>query len=214
MIDVHPPHESAHNWRDVVIHLAIITVGLFIALSLEGCVEWFHHRHLVREARENIRAEIQDNQRDVRDALKEIKSEEAADTKDIETLKKMLADVHADKLSLNLRFSGTQLANASWNTARETGALGYMSYPEVKTYAAIYTLQDLFADQTNRMIAAYTVAMPSLSDMGEDKPKPQREKGLNDAIQHIYAILAQLQVEEAAGRELDRQYTEALKKQF
>jgi hypothetical protein len=48
--DIHPPHQAAHRWRDIFIHLATITVGLFIALSLEGCVEWQHHRHLVREA--------------------------------------------------------------------------------------------------------------------------------------------------------------------
>jgi hypothetical protein len=39
MLDVHPPHEPAHSWRDILIHLATITIGLFIALSLEGRVE-------------------------------------------------------------------------------------------------------------------------------------------------------------------------------
>ena len=41
--DIHPPHQAAHSWRDIFVHLATITVGLFIALSLEGCVEWQHH---------------------------------------------------------------------------------------------------------------------------------------------------------------------------
>ena len=39
VIDIHPPHQAAHSWRDIFVHLATITVGLFIALSLEGCVE-------------------------------------------------------------------------------------------------------------------------------------------------------------------------------
>jgi hypothetical protein len=38
VIDIHPPHQAAHSWRDIFVHLATITVGLFIALSLEGCV--------------------------------------------------------------------------------------------------------------------------------------------------------------------------------
>jgi hypothetical protein len=67
--DIHPPHQAAHSWRDIFIHLATITVGLFIALSLEGCVEWQHHRHLVHEARSNIRTEIQDNQTALHDTL-------------------------------------------------------------------------------------------------------------------------------------------------
>jgi hypothetical protein len=33
--DIHPPHQAAHSWRDIFVHLATITVGLFIALSLE-----------------------------------------------------------------------------------------------------------------------------------------------------------------------------------
>jgi hypothetical protein len=37
VIDIHPPHESAHSWRDISIHLATITVGLFIALSSKVC---------------------------------------------------------------------------------------------------------------------------------------------------------------------------------
>jgi hypothetical protein len=28
VLDVHPPHEAAHSWRDILIHLATITVGL------------------------------------------------------------------------------------------------------------------------------------------------------------------------------------------
>ena len=77
MIDIHPPEQAAHSWRDIFIHLATITVGLFIALSLEGCVEWQHHRHLVREARENIRTEMQENQKELHDTLGQIHKEQA-----------------------------------------------------------------------------------------------------------------------------------------
>jgi hypothetical protein len=67
MLDVHPPHEPAYTWRDFFVHLATITIGLFIALTLEGCVEWTHHRHLVREARDNLRSEIEENQKELRE---------------------------------------------------------------------------------------------------------------------------------------------------
>ena len=49
MLEVHPPSEPVHGWRDFLIHLATITIGLLIALSLEGCVEFWHHRSLVHE---------------------------------------------------------------------------------------------------------------------------------------------------------------------
>jgi hypothetical protein len=35
VIEVHPPEEPLHGWRDFLIHLATITIGLLIALSLE-----------------------------------------------------------------------------------------------------------------------------------------------------------------------------------
>ena len=58
MLDVHPPHEAVHGWRDFFIHLATITIGLLIALGMEGCVEWMHHRHLVKEVEVSLHDEI------------------------------------------------------------------------------------------------------------------------------------------------------------
>lgn len=44
-----------------MLHLPAITIGLLIARGLEASVEWIDHRHLVREAKENIAQEIHDN---------------------------------------------------------------------------------------------------------------------------------------------------------
>jgi hypothetical protein len=43
MLDVHPPHEAAHTWRDFFLHIATIVVGLLIAVGLEQTVEAIHH---------------------------------------------------------------------------------------------------------------------------------------------------------------------------
>jgi hypothetical protein len=45
MLDVHAPHEPIHTWKNFLIHIAAIVVGLLIAVSLEQAVEFFHHRH-------------------------------------------------------------------------------------------------------------------------------------------------------------------------
>jgi hypothetical protein len=52
MLDVHPPHHAASTWRDFFIHIATIVIGLCIAVGIEQTVEFFHHHHLVRKARE------------------------------------------------------------------------------------------------------------------------------------------------------------------
>ena len=36
MLDVHPPHEKMHGFKDFLLHLLTITIGLLIALGLEG----------------------------------------------------------------------------------------------------------------------------------------------------------------------------------
>ena len=45
MLDVHAPHQTVHTWKDFLIHIAAITIGLLMALGLESTVEWLHHRH-------------------------------------------------------------------------------------------------------------------------------------------------------------------------
>src|SRR6516225_7037399 len=71
-MDIHPPLGPLMSWREILLHLGIVTIGILIALSLEGLVEWNHHRHLVREARENIRIEIEDNQKELTGHLKQV----------------------------------------------------------------------------------------------------------------------------------------------
>jgi len=50
MLDVHAPHQKVHTWKDFLIHIAAITIGLLIALALEATVEWRHHKHEAQEA--------------------------------------------------------------------------------------------------------------------------------------------------------------------
>jgi len=71
-MDIHPPLGPLMSWKEVLLPLGIVTIGILIALSLEGLVEWNHHRHLVREARENIRVEIEDNQKELAGHLKQV----------------------------------------------------------------------------------------------------------------------------------------------
>jgi hypothetical protein len=60
-MEVHPAHQAPRTWRDFFLQLLMITIGLFIALMLQAAVEFLHHSHLVRDARENLRHEVQNN---------------------------------------------------------------------------------------------------------------------------------------------------------
>ena len=175
--DIHPPHEAAHSWRDIAVHLATITVGLFIALSLEGCLEWQHHRHLVHEARANLRSEIQDNLNSIHDALTEIHKQQETVDEDLATFDTLQKNPHARGVSINFHFSNTSLQHASWDTARETGALGYMPYAEVKSYAEIEDIQQEFATYSSRLTDAYAPAIAYLYGFRDNQPSKTAASG-------------------------------------
>jgi hypothetical protein len=143
VIDVHPPHEPIHGWRDFFLHLATITIGLLIALSLEGCVEWQHHRHLVHEAEASLRAEIQSNESALKSILDDVHKQQSVLKEDIAILDQMINDPKANthqQMSITYRLVGFD--DVSWKTAQNTGALAYMPYARAREYAGIYSLQD------------------------------------------------------------------------
>ena len=61
MLDVHPPHEAAHTWKDFFIHIATIVIGLLIAVGLEQTVEAIHHASERHELIEDMHAESERN---------------------------------------------------------------------------------------------------------------------------------------------------------
>jgi hypothetical protein len=63
MLDVHVPHKTEHTWTDFIIHIATITVGLFIAIGLEQTVEYFHHLQQRHHLEEDLRDELRTNLR-------------------------------------------------------------------------------------------------------------------------------------------------------
>jgi hypothetical protein len=110
MLDVHAPHETVHSWRDFFTHIATITIGLLIALALEAGIEGMHHRHIVREARENIREELRENQQLLAVDLKYLGSNSDTLRQDITLLTQLkrppqTVSIPADPLSVALEFT-------------------------------------------------------------------------------------------------------------
>ncbi len=61
MLDVHAPHAAARTWRDFFTHIAIITIGLLIAIALEQCVEYLHHLHQRHQLQHDLLEEAKRN---------------------------------------------------------------------------------------------------------------------------------------------------------
>jgi hypothetical protein len=140
-MDVHPPEKSIRTWKDFLLHLLTITIGLFIALTLEAAVESMHHRHLVREARENLRSEIENNHQLYAKNARELQLNRIQLAHDLDQLRelrngKQLSD---PKLSWTLDWNG--YGDAAWKTAKESGAVPYMDSRSISDYTWLYDQQ-------------------------------------------------------------------------
>jgi uncharacterized glyoxalase superfamily protein PhnB len=146
-MDIHAPMEPIHSWRDIALHLGIITIGLLIALSLEGLVDYVHHRHLVAEARTNIRQELEDNHKSAQKDLLLLQKNldlQKANIQAIHNLHDHPKDFHG---SVTNTMSFDSMDDAAWRTARDTGALSFMPYDEVQRYSDLYMLEGILNAQ-------------------------------------------------------------------
>ena len=206
MLDVHPPHESIHGWRDFLLHLLTITIGLLIALSLEGLVEWQHHRHLVHEAEASLSREIRSNARSLQATQDDIHKQQAALKHDAIILKGLIA---TGKLpphsSMEINFKIHRFDEVSWKTAQTTGALSYMPYSAAQEFADIYnTQQELGASQDVAARDAILSLAP-FANAEKTDPDPTRDQAI-PLKNRIDILQAQLLLVDALVTDLDGQY--------
>lgn len=63
MIDIQPSPHAAKSWREFLIHIVTIVIGLLIALGLEQTVARVHRRHEAQEFETYLREESLTNRR-------------------------------------------------------------------------------------------------------------------------------------------------------
>ena len=151
-MDVHPAHHAPRTWREFFLHLVTITIGLFIALTLQAGVESLHHRHLVREARENLRREIQINREHYAENVQTLEKDRRQLARDIDQLRDLRSGKPIEKNGLVWGWHWNGYIDASWKTARDTGAVSYMSFDLINAYAELYLQQDYVNTQALAVI--------------------------------------------------------------
>lgn len=209
-MDIHGPMEPIHSWRDIVLHLAIITVGLFIALSLEGLVEYIHNRHLLHEARINIRQELEiDHQAAQKDIglIQQNIDRTQADIATVHLLQTHPKEFHG---SLTNTMSFDSLNDSAWRTAHETGALSFMPYSEAQRYSDLYMLEDLVNQKAiSTGEQSFRASIPTLMGYDiKDLPADEYTQMLRDNA----ATLIDLVTLKQYLLQLDQAYVDELKK--
>jgi hypothetical protein len=209
ILDVHPPHESVHSWRDFFIHIGTITLGLFIALSLEGFIESMHHRHLLHQARENLREEITENQKTLAQDHRLLESNRQNLLRIIATLRQLKANPKQPHDSIVLPWGWYGPSEAAWDTARNTGALALMPYDKVQGYSLVYAQQGSVQQQADLYITNQTHAGVPL--VGNESGANLTPAQIDDLIKGCATSVTDIDLLETLMKGLDRNYADALR---
>ena len=139
MLDVHAPDHTPHTWRDFLIHIATIVIGLLIAVGLEQSVELMHRRHQLHLAEHNLQIEFDENRKTLAQDELQIKTQAQRLTETLASIEKIRKHEHVEHLAAGWTWNG--LSSAAWDTARNNGATTLMSYEHAQAIADLYSQQ-------------------------------------------------------------------------
>jgi hypothetical protein len=143
MLDIHAPHEPINTRKGFVLHIATIVIGLLIAVGLEQTVEYFHHRRQVREAREALAAEHEENIRRYHDNVRYHLLRLANQNNDQRVLRYLLAHpaTPQDKLPGVMSFGEITIGEpveAAWSTVERSDVASLLPPAELRDLATEY----------------------------------------------------------------------------
>ena len=174
-------------------------------------MEGVHHRHLVKEARENIRREITQN---IEVAKKdEVSVQDDADNMKVNIEKaRLLRDKPNDfkQNKMHFNFSWDSFNDSAWRAARDSGALTFMPTAEVQLYADSYNQQDIVNQQAVAIFSSQTDGAAPL--FMEKDPKEMHSED-SRALMHDSALsYIRLHTLKQLIEGLDKNYADTLKK--
>ncbi len=211
MIEVHPPHERVHGWRDFFVHLITITIGLLIALSLEGLVEMVHHHHLVSQAKEDLKAEITRNHEQVALNLPAVQEDEKRIEADIKTLMDLRTGKKLTSFQLDYSIQWKSLGNSAWKTAGSSGALSFLDFEKERDLGHVYYVQeDIVAPRLTQILRDHSLAWAPILSL--EHPEKSTKDEIELSLQRSADLLADLKSLEGLLGSLDQAYVDELRK--
>jgi hypothetical protein len=158
--------------KGAVVELAIVTVGVLIALSFDGVRGWMRERSLVEEARMNLATELRANRAAIEAVIKTIPTREQELTRVRDIAQSLLAGRPASGTA-ELNFELPELTTAAYSSAQLTGAFGLMEYAEVSDYAAVYGFQSTVTELRGDILGQLQLVLSRIWLIDEPKPRAQ-----------------------------------------
>ena len=198
-----------HRYRELLVQLATITAGVLIALFFEGLVEWNQNRQPANEATAMIRREMADNHRELDELLAEYDTRRQHLQNALRLANELLRTGKSDINEFNVGRSFAELNSASWQTAERTGALRYMDYDEVRRFATVYEMQQVFTNLQRRFIDRFAAIGAVIA---EGSPHDAAPEDLRAFRQQLVALHGDLRAEAELAKTLRGMYASELKR--
>lgn len=184
MLHPHVPHEL----KDFGKHLFATFLGLLMALGLESC----HQNHQVesraKQALAAVRAELEYNRKDVRDAKKSVSEGKGVFLKLLPSIqairhKKTLPE-EAENFSLKLNLA--DLPSSAWEAAMAAQVVHHLPLKQLQTLSTAYRVQQIMKDEQNALIKDAKRTMVGLHALAAYKdPKQIPAKDLDELIDSL-----------------------------
>jgi prefoldin subunit 5 len=214
MLDVHPPHAPTHTWRDFLIHIATICVGLLIAIGLEQAVEAIHHHHQRIELEAQLRNEAQRNLDLVQQNIDRLQAQLAWYNANIVALNRApvsngrISSAHLVPPGDIFRIGLLDPSQATWAVAKANGSVALLPEDEAQVYSRLDHEAELLQQPQAELLHS-RLELQSLRQSRSGLPPSQlayltldRRDALLHALAAIYSdsnILVVLELNEAGA---------------
>jgi hypothetical protein len=178
MLDVHPITHLRGGWREFLLHIATISVGLLIAVALEQTVEKLHQIHQRHQLQHDLREEAERNRETLKADLA-LESEstwfaaalmgakgingETRGTLILPATPCLPGTLGANGTDPRLHTYYFAPSDAVWVTARDAGLIARLPVDEARVYARLAhnfallaSLRDRFESACDAMVALQT----------------------------------------------------------
>jgi hypothetical protein len=182
-VEIHRPSAS-HTWREFLIEIGTITLGILIALGLESLIESVRDRHLLNNANSDLRHELQVNRQDLVQAIANAKTSAGLLSALIDDSEQWLrsgspaVQARVDSNAKRLTPSVTTLSTAAWEAAGVSQAVVHMPLSEAQALARAYAASRVFNGLEDRATDRW-FELSGLGSSLNEMERPQIQAGIS-----------------------------------
>jgi Mg2+ and Co2+ transporter CorA len=158
-MDIHPPAGAIHSFRDYLVHLSMVVIGILIALSLESGLEKHHAHQLATRAVRDMLGEIRANRVQIETSVPALERAQGELQRLLEAQRKAIeAQRHREPppSEVPVQSNATAfplLSSAAWDSALAMQAIGQINVDTAEALARIYSNQSEVKDLQKTFLA-------------------------------------------------------------